>query len=114
VITDFGRTRTWRSPSAAEAAATKSRYIDNRPENSMTTSKVKRSSPKIERKGAFGEYEVSGWRYVDDVSWQVKVWLAGCPRDWFGYTLTSGQCGLDTLNEAQRSALLHVIASWEV
>ena len=57
----------------------------------MTRIEVKRSSQKIERSGAFGDYEVSGWRYVDDVTWQVKVWLAGSPRDWFGYTMTSGQ-----------------------
>jgi hypothetical protein len=81
----------------------------------MRTIEVKRPLPKIERGGAFGDYEMSGWRYVDDVNWQVKVWLAGCPRDWFGYTMTSGQrCELNILSEAQRSALSQVIANWEV
>jgi hypothetical protein len=81
----------------------------------MRTIEVKRPLQKIERSGAFCDYEVSGWRYVGDVSWQVKVWLAGCPRDWFGYTMTSGQrCGMNILNEAQRSALSQLIANWEV
>ena len=81
----------------------------------MRTIELKRPSEKIVRSGAFGDYEVSGWRYVNDVSWQPKVWLADSPRDWFGYTLTSGQqCELHTLNEAQRSALSRVIANWEV
>jgi hypothetical protein len=94
---------------------TKGRHIDTNGENDMRTIEVKRPSQKIERSGAFGDYEVSGWRYADDVSWRVKVWLAECPRDWFGYTMTSGQqCELNILNEAQRSALSQVIANWEV
>jgi hypothetical protein len=79
----------------------------------MRTIEVKPLALKIERRGVLGDYEVSGWRYVDDVSWQVKIWLAGYPRDWVGYTMTSGQCELNILNEAQRSALSNVIADWE-
>jgi hypothetical protein len=83
--------------------------------NDLRTIEAKRPSQKIERSGTFGEYEVSGWRYVGDFSWQIKVWLAGCPHDWFGYTMTSGQkCELDILSEAQRSALSRVVANWEV
>jgi hypothetical protein len=82
-------------------------------EKSMRTIEVKPVALKIERRGIFGDYEVSGWRYVDDISWNLKVWLAGRPRDWLGYTMTSGQCELNILNEAQRSALAQVIANWE-
>jgi hypothetical protein len=93
---------------------TNCRQLDTNGED-MTRIEVKRSSQKIERSGAFGDYEVSGWRYVDDVTWQVKVWLAGSPRDWFGYTMTSEQrCEPNILSEAQRSALSQVIANWEV
>jgi hypothetical protein len=81
---------------------------------SMRTIEVKPVASKIERRGVFGDYEVFGWRYVDDISWHVKVWLAGHPRDWVGYTMTSGQFELNILNEAQRSALSQVIATWEV
>jgi len=80
----------------------------------MRTIEVQPMALKIERRGVLGEYEVSGWRYVDDVSWHVKIWLAGYPSDWVGYTMTSGRCELNILNEAQRSALSNVIANWEV
>ena len=80
----------------------------------MRRIEVKRLALKIQRSGAFGDYEVSGWRFVDELSWQVKVWLAGSPRDWRGYTLTPGQCDLNILDEAQRSALSQLIANWEV
>jgi hypothetical protein len=79
----------------------------------MSTIEVKSLSLKAERHGTFGEYEVTGWRYVDDVSWHVKVWPAGCPRDWFGYIVAPGQCGLNILNEVERAALSDVIAKWE-
>jgi hypothetical protein len=78
----------------------------------MTRIEVKRPALKIRRSGAFGDYEVSGWRYVDELSWQLKVWLAGSSRDWSGCTLTSGQCDLNILDEAQRSALSQLIAIW--
>jgi len=45
---------------------------------------------KVQRSGTFDGYEVAGWRHSDHPSWNVKVWLAGCPRDWFGYTVTAG------------------------
>jgi hypothetical protein len=86
----------------------------DKPGESMRTIEVKPVALKIERRGVLGDYEVSGWRYVNDVSWHVKIWLAGYPRDWVGYTMTSGQCELNILNEAQRSALSQVIANWEV
>jgi hypothetical protein len=79
----------------------------------MSTIEVKPLSLKVERNGTFGEYEVTGWRYVDDVRWHVKVWLTGHPRDWLGYTMTSGQCELNILSEVQRKVLADVISKWE-
>jgi len=75
----------------------------------MRTIEVKPVALKIERRGVFGDYEVFGWRYVDDISLHVKVWLAGHPRDWLGYTMTSGQCQLNILN--QRSPTISTRAS---
>jgi hypothetical protein len=69
---------------------------------------------KIKRYGTFGDYEVSGWRYADDVSWHVKVWPVGSPRDWQGHIMTSGRWEPNKINEGQRSALSNVIAKWEV
>jgi len=68
---------------------------------------------KVQRKGTFDGYEVAGWRHSDHPSWNVKVWLAGCPRDWFGYTVTAGMFELKMFAHAQREAILHAIGAWD-
>jgi hypothetical protein len=68
---------------------------------------------KVQRRGTFDGYEVAGWRRSDHPSWKVKVWLAGYPRDWFGYTVTAGMFELKMLAHAQREAVLHAIGEWE-
>jgi hypothetical protein len=68
---------------------------------------------KVQRRGTFDGYDVAGWRHSDHPSWNVKVWLAGCPRDWFGYTVTAGMFELKMLAHAQREAILHAIGAWE-
>jgi hypothetical protein len=68
---------------------------------------------KVERRGTFGGYEVAGWRHSDHPSWKVKVWLAGCPRDWFGYTVTAGMFEFKMSAHAQGEAVLHAIGAWE-
>jgi hypothetical protein len=45
---------------------------------------------KVTRSGTSGGYEVTGWRYANDASWHVKVWRAGRPNEWIGYTVTAG------------------------
>ena len=66
----------------------------------------------VQRRGTFDGYEVTGWRQ-SDASWKVKVWLAGCPRDWFGYTVTAGMFELKMYAHAQGMAILHAIGEWE-
>jgi hypothetical protein len=68
---------------------------------------------KLQRRGTFDGYEVAGWRHSDDASWKVKVWRAGCPRDWFGYTVTAGMFELKMFAHAQREAVLNAIGAWE-
>lgn len=68
---------------------------------------------KVLRRGTFDGHEVAGWRHSDEASWKVKVWLAGCPRDWFGYTVTAGKFELKIFAHAQREAVLHAIGKWE-
>jgi hypothetical protein len=68
---------------------------------------------KVQRRGTFDGYEVVGWRHSDDPSWRVKVWLAECPRDWFGYTVTAGMFELTMFPHAQSEAVLHAIGAWE-
>jgi hypothetical protein len=68
---------------------------------------------KVQRRGTFDGYEVAGWRNSDHPSWNVKARLAGCPRDWFGYTVTVGMFELTMFTHAQREAVLHAIGTWE-
>jgi hypothetical protein len=74
---------------------------------------MKPITSKVERKGTFDGYEVAGWRHSNQSSWKVKVWLAGCPRDWFGYTVTAGMFELKMFVHARREAVLHAIGAWE-
>jgi hypothetical protein len=74
---------------------------------------VNPSTCKLERRGTFDGYEVAGWQRSADASWKVKVWLAGCPRDWFGYTVTAGMFKLKMYAHAQREAVMRAIGEWE-
>jgi hypothetical protein len=67
---------------------------------------------KLQRRGTFDGYEMTGWRQ-SNASWKVKVWLAGCPREWFGYTVTAGMFELKMQAHAQGKAVLHALANWE-
>ncbi len=71
------------------------------------------SKGKVTRSGTFGDYEVTGWRYTEEAAWHVKVWLAGRPGDWIGYTVTDGHFGPGTVAEAAMVAVLHLIAKWQ-
>jgi hypothetical protein len=68
---------------------------------------------KVNRSGSLGDYKVTGWRYVEDASWHVKVWLAARPGDWMGYTVTDGEFELKTGAEAHKETVLKLIAEWE-
>jgi hypothetical protein len=68
---------------------------------------------KVTRSGTSGGYEVTGWQYLEDASWHVKVWRAGRPNEWIGYTVTAGIFELKTGAQAHKHAVLHVIGEWE-
>jgi Anti-sigma-28 factor, FlgM len=68
---------------------------------------------KVIRRGTFHGYEVTGWRYLEDVSWHIKVWPVGGPSGWIGYTVTAGIFELTMVAQAHREAILHVIGEWE-
>jgi hypothetical protein len=68
---------------------------------------------KVTRSGTVGSYEVTGWRYLEDLSWHVRVWLAGRPGDWIGYTVTGGVFELKIFAQPQKEAILRMIAEWE-
>jgi hypothetical protein len=83
-------------------------YQDERRED------MKPLTGKVHRRGTFDGYEVAGWRDSNHPRWHVKVWLAECPHDWFGYTVTAGMFELKMFAHAQRGAVLHAIGAWEV
>jgi hypothetical protein len=68
---------------------------------------------KVQRSGTFDGYEMVGWRHSNHPSWKVKVWLAGCPRDWFGHTVTAGMFEVKMFAHARRAAVLLAIGAWE-
>lgn len=68
---------------------------------------------RVSCRGTFAGYDVTGWRYIEDASWHVKVWPAGRPAGWIGYTVTAGKFELTMVAQAHRDAVLHVIEEWE-
>jgi hypothetical protein len=60
-----------------------------------------------------GKVTRSGWRYTEEAAWHVKVWLAGRPGDWIGYTVTDGRFGPGTVAEGAMAAVLHLITKWQ-
>jgi hypothetical protein len=68
---------------------------------------------KVTRRSTLGGYEVTGWRYVEDATWHVKVWPVGRPSDWIGYTIAAGIFELKMVAQAHKEAVLHVIGEWE-
>jgi hypothetical protein len=68
---------------------------------------------KVTRSSTLLGYQVTGWRYLEDASWHVKVWIAGHPADWMGYTVTAGKFELQTGTAAHKEAALRAIREWE-
>jgi hypothetical protein len=68
---------------------------------------------KITRSGTLGEYRVTGWRYLEDARWHVKVWLTARPGDWMGYTVTDGEFELKTGAKTHKETVLQLITEWE-
>jgi hypothetical protein len=68
---------------------------------------------KLTRRGSLGGYEMSGWRYLEDVSWHVKVWPVGRPSGWIDYTVAAGIFELKIVAPAHKEAVMHVIGEWE-
>ena len=59
---------------------------------------------KVTRSSTLLGYEVTGWRRLQDATWHVKVWIAGRPSDWMGYTVTAGKFELQTAASQRANA----------
>jgi hypothetical protein len=69
---------------------------------------------RVIRSGAFGAYEVTGWKHLDDASWHVRVWPAGRRSEWIGYTVAGGAFDSKMCAPPKKEAILRIIAEWEV
>ena len=56
---------------------------------------------------------MTGWRYLEDNSWHVKVWQLGHPSGWIGYTVTAGTFELKAVAQGHKEAVLQLISEWE-
>jgi len=68
---------------------------------------------KVTRAGKLHGYMVTGWRYLEDSSWHVKVWQLGHPSGWIGYTVTDGRFEVKVLAQGYKEAVLQLIGEWE-
>jgi hypothetical protein len=66
----------------------------------------------VSRRGALGEYEVTGWRYAEDAAWHVKArWKS---RDHAkAYVVRDGAFDPETAVANEKIAILSLIAQWE-
>ena len=73
-----------------------------------------RPTPKsfVSRRGALGEYEVTGWRYAEDTTWHVKARRES--RDHAkAYVVRDGAFDPETAVANEKIAILSLIAQWE-
>jgi hypothetical protein len=74
---------------------------------------MKQTKSKIEKRGEHGTCEVSGWRYEGNSVWHVKVWADNRDVQRNAYKIISDRFEPDAVSQAEREAVLHLIAEWE-
>jgi hypothetical protein len=94
--------------SAARQSDTGDRKVNKRRQATIETMKSK-----VTRAGKLRGYMVTGWRYLEDHSWHVKVWQLGHPSSWIGYTVTAGRFEVKVVAQGHREAVLQLIGEWE-
>ena len=68
---------------------------------------------RVERKGNFGGYTVSGWRYSDLAIWHLKVWPIGDDSPEQTYIVSVGEFYPESIAPAERFAAQRRIGFWE-
>ncbi len=94
--------------SAARRSETGDRKVNERRQARIETMKSK-----VTRAGKLRGYRVTGWRYLEENSWHVKVWQLGHPSSWIGYTVTAGRFEVKVVAQGHREAVLQLIGEWE-
>jgi anti-sigma28 factor (negative regulator of flagellin synthesis) len=81
--------------------------------NKQRQARIETIKGKVTRAGKLRGYMVTGWRYVEDNSWHVKVWQGGHPSGWIGYTVTAGRFEVKVVAQGHKEAVLQLIGEWE-
>jgi hypothetical protein len=96
----------------AMSAARQSETGDGRV-NKQRQARIETMKGKVTRAGKLRGYMVTGWRYLEDNSWHVKVWQLGHPSGWIGYTVTAGRFEVKVVAQGHKEAVLQLIGEWE-
>ena len=67
----------------------------------------------VSRRGAFGGYEVRGWRYAHDDAWHIKASRTNRYQRTTAYVVTDGAFQPETAIANEKIAILTLIAQWE-
>jgi hypothetical protein len=67
----------------------------------------------VSRRGAFGGYEVTGWRYADAAAWHVKAGSKNRHQHAKSYVVKDGEFDPETAIANEKAAILSLIAQWE-
>ena len=81
--------------------------------NKQRQARIETMKGKVTRAGKSRGYMVTGWRYLEDDSWHVKVWQLGHPSSWIGYTVTAGRFEVKVVAQGHKEAVLQLIGEWE-
>jgi hypothetical protein len=67
----------------------------------------------VSRRGAFGGYEVTGWRYADAAAWHVRAEPKNRNQRAKSYVVRDGEFDPETAILNEKVAILTLIAQWE-
>ena len=67
----------------------------------------------VSRRGAFGGYEVTGWKYAEDAAWHVKAGPKSLYQKKKAYVVRDGAFEPETVVANEKIAILTLIAQWE-
>jgi hypothetical protein len=67
----------------------------------------------VSRRGAVGGYEVTGWRYAQDIAWHVKAGRKSRRQRAKAYVVRDGVFDPDTSTANEKIAILSLIALWQ-
>jgi anti-sigma28 factor (negative regulator of flagellin synthesis) len=81
--------------------------------NKRRQARVQTMKSKVTCAGKLCGYMVTGWRYLEDNSWHVKVSQRGHSNGWIGYTVTAGRFELNVAAQGHKEAVLQLISEWE-